>query len=104
MTQLLTARGVTAGFGAQTVLHGVSLDVPAGQVTGIFGLNGAGKSVLLKVIAGVVPTWAGVVRLGGAGIPNPPPGKRGGPGVAQVSPSPPGFGPPPPGQKPRVGA
>jgi branched-chain amino acid transport system ATP-binding protein len=62
-TALLTARGVTAGFGAQTVLHGVDLDVAAGQVTGIFGLNGAGKSVLLKVVAGVVPLRSGSITL-----------------------------------------
>jgi branched-chain amino acid transport system ATP-binding protein len=37
-------------------------------VTGIFGLNGAGKSVLLKVIAGVVPTWSGSVTLAGTDI------------------------------------
>jgi branched-chain amino acid transport system ATP-binding protein len=67
-TALLTARGVTAGFGAQTVLHGVDLDVAAGQVTGIFGLNGAGKSVLLKVVAGVVPLRSGSITLDGTGI------------------------------------
>lgn len=64
----LELTGVRAGFGAQTIIHGVDLSVPAGQVTGIFGLNGAGKSVLLKVIAGVVPTWSGSVRLGGTEI------------------------------------
>jgi branched-chain amino acid transport system ATP-binding protein len=67
-TALLSARGVTAGFGAQTVLHGVDLDVAAGQVTGIFGLNGAGKSVLLKVVAGVVPLRSGSITLDGTGI------------------------------------
>lgn len=65
---LLALRGVRAGFGSQTIIHGVDLGVPVGQVTGIFGLNGAGKSVLLKVVAGVVPTWAGSVRLAGAEI------------------------------------
>jgi branched-chain amino acid transport system ATP-binding protein len=60
---MLQLSGVRAGFGSQTIIHGVDLAVPEGQVTGIFGLNGAGKSVLLKVIAGVVPTWSGSVRL-----------------------------------------
>ena len=59
----LTTRALRAGFGAQTVLHGIDLDVPAGEVTGIFGLNGAGKSVLLKVIAGVVPARAGAIAM-----------------------------------------
>ena len=81
---LLTLDGVRAGFGAQTIIHGVSLDVPEGQVTGIFGLNGAGKSVLLKVIAGVAPTWAGSVRLSGVDITGLLPEKRVALGMAHV--------------------
>jgi branched-chain amino acid transport system ATP-binding protein len=81
---LLRLDGVRAGFGAQTIIHGVSLDVPEGQVTGIFGLNGAGKSVLLKVIAGVVPAWAGHVRLGDVEITSMLPEKRVALGMAHV--------------------
>jgi len=61
---LLAATGLVAGFGTQTVLHGVDLAAAPNQVTGIFGLNGAGKSVLLKVVAGLVPTRAGTILLG----------------------------------------
>jgi len=81
---LLELRGVRAGFGAQTIIHGVDLDVPAGAVTGIFGLNGAGKSVLLKVLAGVVPTWSGKVRLGDEDITGLLPEKRVALGMAHV--------------------
>jgi branched-chain amino acid transport system ATP-binding protein len=81
---LLELNGVRAGFGAQTIIHGVSLVVPEGQVTGIFGLNGAGKSVLLKVIAGVVPTWAGTVQLGDHDITGLLPEKRVALGMAHV--------------------
>jgi branched-chain amino acid transport system ATP-binding protein len=81
---LLRLEGVRAGFGAQTIIHGVSLDVPEGEVTGIFGLNGAGKSVLLKVIAGVVPTWSGAVQLGGVEITHLLPEKRVALGMAHV--------------------
>ena len=73
---LLAVRGLRAGFGSQTIIHGVDLDVPEGQVTGIFGLNGAGKSVLLKTIAGVVPTWSGSVHLAGREISKYLPEKR----------------------------
>lgn len=76
--------GIRAGFGAQTIIHGIDLDVPAGQVTGIFGLNGAGKSVLLKVIAGVVPTWAGKVTLAGTDITRLLPERRVALGMAHV--------------------
>jgi branched-chain amino acid transport system ATP-binding protein len=43
----------------------VSLSVGTGELHGIFGLNGAGKSVLLKVLAGLVPAWSGSVVLDG---------------------------------------
>ncbi len=50
---LLTLRGVTKSFGPVQALAGVDLDVPAGQVTALVGDNGAGKSVLVKCIAGI---------------------------------------------------
>jgi len=81
---LLSASGIRAGFGAQTVLHGVDLDVNQGQVTGIFGLNGAGKSVLLKVIAGIVATRAGTITLDGAEIQRLGPERRVALGMAHV--------------------
>jgi branched-chain amino acid transport system ATP-binding protein len=60
----LAASDVVAGFGDHTVLHGVDLSVAPGQALGIFGLNGAGKSVTMKVLAGLVPARKGTVRLG----------------------------------------
>jgi branched-chain amino acid transport system ATP-binding protein len=60
---LLSLRGVTAGFGPSLVLHGVDLDVGEGTSLGLFGLNGAGKSVTMKVIAGLVPARDGSVTL-----------------------------------------
>jgi branched-chain amino acid transport system ATP-binding protein len=75
---------VRAGFGAQTIIHGIDLEVPRAQVTGIFGLNGAGKSVLLKVVAGVVPTWSGRVRLHDIDITSMSPEKRVGLGLGHV--------------------
>lgn len=81
---LLEVRGVRAGFGSQTIIHGVDLDVRKGEVTGLFGLNGAGKSVLLKVIAGVVPAWAGSVRLDGNDISGLLPEQRVARGMAHV--------------------
>ena len=65
---LLRVEGVVAGFGATTVLHGVSFDVSDGEVSGVFGLNGAGKSVTMKVLAGIVPLREGVIRFQGTDI------------------------------------
>ena len=60
---LLSLSGIEAGFGANLVLHGVDLAVEPGTSVGLFGLNGAGKSVTMKVIAGLVPARAGSVML-----------------------------------------
>jgi branched-chain amino acid transport system ATP-binding protein len=61
---LLDVSRIVAGFGAHAVLHGVDIAVRDGEIAGIFGLNGAGKSVTLKVIAGLVPAWSGRITLG----------------------------------------
>ncbi len=58
---LLQVRGVEKHFGAVQALAGVDLDVPAGQVTALVGDNGAGKSVLVKCIAGIHEPDAGEI-------------------------------------------
>jgi len=50
---LISLRGVTKRFGAVQALTDVNLDFPAGLVTALAGDNGAGKSVLIKTIAGL---------------------------------------------------
>jgi ABC-type sugar transport system ATPase subunit len=50
---LLQLRAIDKNFGAVQALNDVNLDVPAGQVTALVGDNGAGKSVLIKCIAGI---------------------------------------------------
>lgn len=49
---LLSLQGITACYGSITALHGVSLDVPAGEIVTIIGANGAGKSTLMMTIFG----------------------------------------------------
>ena len=51
--QLLKLRGIDKNFGPVQALVDVDLDVPAGQVTALAGDNGAGKSVLVKCVAGI---------------------------------------------------
>lgn len=65
---LLELRGVRTGFGANTVLHGCSYHVQEGEVAGVLGLNGAGKSVSLKVVAGLLPVWSGQVFFNGVDV------------------------------------
>ncbi|MGO4567112.1 ABC transporter ATP-binding protein [Rhizobium sp. 2YAF20] len=60
---MLQVRGVEAGYGTGTVLHGVTLDVPKGEVTAVVGRNGVGKSTTLKAILGLLPIQKGKVTL-----------------------------------------
>lgn len=80
----LEARGLVAGFGAATVLHGVDVSVGSGEVVAILGLNGAGKSVTLKVLAGLIPARAGSVQLDGDDITTLTPEQRVGRGMGHV--------------------
>jgi branched-chain amino acid transport system ATP-binding protein len=64
----LRAEGVVAGYGTVQILHGVSVEAGAGEITCIFGPNGSGKSTLLKAIAGAIDTWDGRVMLDGDDI------------------------------------
>ena len=68
MSADLSVRGLTAGYGAIRVLHGVDLDVPAGRLTAVVGPNGAGKTTLLRALSGLV-TRGGEVRFDGAPLP-----------------------------------
>jgi len=65
---LLSLAGVHTHIGAYHILHGVDLDVPAGQTTLLLGRNGAGKTTTLRTIMGLWTASAGNVRFGGADI------------------------------------
>ncbi|WP_406830615.1 ATP-binding cassette domain-containing protein [Pedococcus sp. KACC 23699] len=58
-TPLLRLRGLSKNFGPVQALSGVDLDITAGRVTALAGDNGAGKSVLIKCIAGIHPPSSG---------------------------------------------
>ncbi|MGZ4594158.1 MAG: ATP-binding cassette domain-containing protein [Actinomycetes bacterium] len=58
---LLRLQHVSKHFGQIQALADVSLDIPAGQVTALVGDNGAGKSVLIKCIAGIHPPDEGSI-------------------------------------------
>jgi putative ABC transport system ATP-binding protein len=70
---LVQARGVTKSFGEGAiripVLKGVDLDVARGEVLLLVGPSGSGKTTLLSVIAGILETDEGEVRILGESIP-----------------------------------
>lgn len=65
---MLSIEGVDAGYGATTILNGVTLDVQAGEVVTIVGANGAGKTTTLRTIAGLIKPTAGRVTFEGQDI------------------------------------
>lgn len=65
---MLHLEAVTVSFGGITALHALDLAVEAGEVVGIFGANGSGKSSLFNAISGVTPPQAGRIRLEGRDI------------------------------------
>lgn len=65
MSALLSLVRIGAGYGANEVLRGVSLDVAEGSLTAIIGPNGHGKTTLLRAISGLVPLTAGAISFAG---------------------------------------
>jgi branched-chain amino acid transport system ATP-binding protein len=62
---LLEASDVVSGYGDAEILHGVSVEVDAGEVVTVIGPNGAGKSTLMKTVFGLVDCWSGTVTFAG---------------------------------------
>ena len=65
---ILTLTGVDAFYGLHHVLHGVSLDVRAGEIVALLGRNGAGKTTTLRTIMGLVDERRGVIDYDGASL------------------------------------
>jgi branched-chain amino acid transport system ATP-binding protein len=68
MPMLLEVEELDVRYGRTHAVRGVSLGVAAGEVVTVLGANGAGKSSLLKALAGTVRAAGGRVRLGGEDI------------------------------------
>jgi branched-chain amino acid transport system ATP-binding protein len=64
----LAIEGLRVSRGGHQVLHGISLEIPAGEVTTLLGPNGAGKSTMVLAVGGVLRPSAGSVRLNGTNL------------------------------------
>ena len=73
---IMSARGIVNRFGKQTVHDKLDLDIVAGEVLGIAGGSGSGKSVLLRTLAGLHTPQAGKVQAGGRPIASLLPAQR----------------------------
>jgi multiple sugar transport system ATP-binding protein len=64
----LDIAGIAKSFGKSRILEGLDLSVEKGEFTVVFGPSGAGKTVLLRLIAGILQPEAGDIRIGGTSI------------------------------------
>jgi branched-chain amino acid transport system ATP-binding protein len=69
----LRAEGITAGYGGDPVIRGITVSAAPGEVVSLVGPNGSGKSTLLKSLAGVVRVSSGTVRVGDRDLTNAAP-------------------------------
>lgn len=68
MSELLKISGLRAGYGKVPVLHNVDLSVHDGEILGVLGHNGMGKTTLLKALMGIIPTTGGSMIFDGQDI------------------------------------
>src|SRR5258708_7889674 len=62
---MLSAQGLVKRYGSRAALDGFDLEVKAGEITGLIGHNGAGKTTFVEVVTGLVRPDSGRVRIGG---------------------------------------
>ena len=101
---MLRVEGLKSAYGRIEVLHGIDLEVRAGELVALVGRNGAGKTTLLRALSGVQPVQAGRILLDGTPIERVPAHRRVGLGLAQVPEGRQVFGPLPVQDNLRLGA
>ena len=80
----LDVKGLSGGYGKVPILHGIDFLVMEGEVVGVLGHNGMGKTTLLKTLMGFLPATAGTVRFHSADITRMAPNERAGLGLGYV--------------------
>lgn len=81
---MLNIADLRSAYGESEILHGLSLDVPKGQIVAVMGRNGMGKTTLMKTLMGIVPTKSGAVQVDGADVTTLKPHQRVAAGIAYV--------------------
>lgn len=76
MSDLLTLRSLSAGYGKATVLHGISLSLEPARAIALLGRNGVGKTTTLNTIVGLTRYQGGSITLSGTDITRMPPEQR----------------------------
>ena len=68
MTPVLDISGLTKRFGGIVAVNDASFSMAAGEIVGLLGPNGSGKTTVINMISGAIPPTAGAIRLGGQRI------------------------------------
>lgn len=61
--RILDVSGLWAGYGATPILQDVSMQVARGEIVGVIGRNGVGKSTLMRCLIGLLQTWRGTITF-----------------------------------------
>jgi len=84
MTSLLSISGLTKRFGGLTAVNGLSFDIARGEIVGLLGPNGSGKTTALNMVSGALPPTSGEIRLDGDRISGLAPNRIARKGVART--------------------
>ena len=63
---IITADGLTKAYGNHIVLNDMSFTLPEGEIIGLFGPNGCGKTTLMKILTGLIHDYKGNVTVNGS--------------------------------------
>ena len=62
-SRILDVSDLWAGYGATPILQGVTMSVSRGEIVGVIGRNGVGKSTLMRCLIGLLQTWRGTISF-----------------------------------------
>lgn len=65
---MIEVKNVSAGYGKEEILHGISFRAEEGKITTLIGSNGSGKSTLLKALLGLIPLKGGDIMIDGMSV------------------------------------
>ena len=57
-------QNVSKSFDSIKALDGISLEIPTNSIFGLLGSNGSGKSTLMRILAGLIQSWDGTLKVG----------------------------------------
>ena len=84
MNPLIAATGLRAGYATGDVLHEVNIEVSTGEIVGVLGRNGVGKTTLMRALIGLLSVRSGSIFYRGVDITRQPADRRAALGIGYV--------------------